>query len=161
VAASHAAQTPRNMRSNSEVVGTPPSLPQSLESIKNQASALDHMSGRAEHATWPAWLVDDQGLQRLQGCRRTRPPGVMTTKRRHLTRKVTGVCAGGVAEDAGFEPARAITPNTISNSAPYRTGRSRCGVLAGHARYLNRVVLPELNGTETPTETLCPNSSNG
>src|SRR5438270_13197463 len=34
---------PRNMRSKSEVVGTRRSVPQFLESIKNQASALDLM----------------------------------------------------------------------------------------------------------------------
>jgi hypothetical protein len=44
------------MRSKSEVVGTLRSLPQFLESIKNQISALDLMFGRGEHAAWPAWL---------------------------------------------------------------------------------------------------------
>jgi hypothetical protein len=38
------------MRSKSEVVGTLQSVPQFLESIKNQASSLDLMFGRGEHS---------------------------------------------------------------------------------------------------------------
>jgi hypothetical protein len=48
--------TPRNMCSKSEVVGARQRVAQFLESIKNQASVLDLMFGRGEHATWPAWL---------------------------------------------------------------------------------------------------------
>ena len=38
-------------------------MPQFLESIKNQASALDLMFGRGERATWPAWLLDAVALE--------------------------------------------------------------------------------------------------
>jgi hypothetical protein len=54
------------MRSKSEVVGTLRSLPQFLESIKNQMSALDLMFGRGEHAAWPTWLVERIGFPMLR-----------------------------------------------------------------------------------------------
>jgi hypothetical protein len=67
---------------------------------------------------------------------------------------VPGVLPAQSAEDAGFEPARAITPNTISNSTPDRSSRFRCAVLAGQAWFLNRMALTEPSGTETQSETL-------
>src|SRR5512135_1414451 len=57
--------TPRNMRSKSGVVGTLRSLAHVLESIKYQASALDLMFGRGEHATWPARLLKAGGSRCL------------------------------------------------------------------------------------------------
>src|ERR671917_1402629 len=54
--------TPRNMRSKSEVVGTLQSVPQFLESIKNQASVLGLMLGPGEHAPWPARVGEGKGF---------------------------------------------------------------------------------------------------
>jgi hypothetical protein len=58
------------MRSKSEVVGTLRSVPQFLESIKNQASALDLMFGWEEHVTWPAWLPKAWGARVLAALKR-------------------------------------------------------------------------------------------
>src|ERR1700716_2536808 len=59
--------TPRNMRSKSDVVGTPRSVAQLLELLKNQASVLDLMFGRGEHATRPVWKARNDHRVRCSG----------------------------------------------------------------------------------------------
>src|SRR3981081_3380024 len=58
--------TPRNMRSKSDVVGTPRSVAQLLELLKNQASVIDLMFSRGRHATQPVWKARERSSRPLQ-----------------------------------------------------------------------------------------------